>query len=78
MTIDGKAAMHSRGGTTLAEKVGEKIVEQLEEKKEDGQMQFEAGKENEAAAEKPVADKALVDSEITGNDTEGIADDLGK
>ena len=52
MTIDGKAAMHSRGGTALAEKVGEKIVEQIEEKveekKEDGEIQFEAGKENEA------------------------------
>ena len=81
LTIDGKAGLHSRGGTDLAGKVGEKIVEQLEEKaeekKEEGELQFEAGKENEAAAEKPVADKALVDSEIIGNDTEGIADDLG-
>lgn len=38
-------------------------------------MKFEAGKEN--AAEKTQV-KPLVDSEIAGNDTEGIADDLGK
>lgn len=44
-------------------------------KKEEGEMKFEAGKEN--AAEKTQA-KPLVDSEIAGNDTEGIADDLGK
>jgi len=44
------------------------------EKKEEKEMKFEAVKEK--VAEKAEG-KPLVDSEIAGNDTEGIADDLG-